>query len=112
MILQNKHSNISGKLSQPPVRLLPLPIHTDYNTDVQLYPYSVADCAEAGTRDRGCKQRIPGRGWVEETDVENRFGTTERIAGAVWREITTVAAMGREEKGRRRALRIKVCFHV
>lgn len=40
--------------------------------------------------------------------MENRFAVTERIAGAVWREITTVAAMGREEKGRRRALRIKV----
>lgn len=79
-------------------------------TDVRRNPYSVADCAEAGTRDRGCKQRIPGRGWIEETDVENRFGSTERIAGAVWREITTVAAMGREEKGRRRALRIKVCL--
>lgn len=70
---------------------------------------SVADCAEAGTRDRGCKQRIPGRGWVPETDGSNRFAMSERIAGAIWREITTVAAMGREEKSRRRALRAKVC---
>lgn len=69
---------------------------------------SVADCAEAGTRDRGCKQRIPGRGWVGETDAGNRFAMSERIAGSVWREITTVAAMGKEEKDRRRALRIKV----
>lgn len=44
--------------------------------------------------------------------MENRFAVTERVAGAVWREITTVAAMGREEKGRRRALRIKVCASV
>ncbi|CAM9523835.1 unnamed protein product, partial [Ectocarpus sp. 4 AP-2014] len=71
-------------------------------------PMSVAECAEAGTRDRGCKERIPGRGWVGETDMENRFAVTERVAGAVWREITTVGAMGREEKGRRRALRIKM----
>ncbi|CAM9672776.1 unnamed protein product, partial [Ectocarpus sp. 12 AP-2014] len=40
--------------------------------------------------------------------MENRFAVTERVAGAVWREITTVGAMGREEKGRRRALRIKM----
>lgn len=72
-------------------------------------PMSVEDCAKAGLRDRGCKQRIPGKGWLAEWEKENRFAITERIAGAVWREITTIAAMGREEKGRRRALRVKVC---
>lgn len=74
-----------------------------------LSQHSVADCAEAGTRDRGCKQRIAGRGWVGEMDAGNRFAMSERIAGSIWREITTVAAMGKEEKDRRRALRVKVC---
>lgn len=77
----------------------------NYALDV---PMSVADCAEAGRRDRGCKQRIPGRGWVGEEEGSNRFAVTTRIARAIWREITTVAAMGREEKNRRRALRLKV----
>lgn len=71
-------------------------------------PMSLADCAEAGLRDRGCKQRIPGKGWVGEWDKDNRFAITVRIAGAIWREITTVAAMGREETMRRRVLRDKV----
>lgn len=71
-------------------------------------PLSVADCAEAGLRDRGCKQRIAGRGWVAEDQGENRFAVSVRVAGAIWREITTVAAMGREEKDRRRAIRAKV----
>lgn len=69
---------------------------------------SVADCAELGRRDRGCKQRIPKRGWIGETEVGNRFEATGRIARTVWRDITLVAAMGREEKDRRRALRVKV----
>ena len=42
-------------------------------------------------------------------EAGNRFGATIRIARTVWRDITLVAAMGREEKDRRRALRVKVC---
>lgn len=73
-------------------------------------PMNVVECAEASLRDRGCKQRIPGRGWLGERENDNRFSITVRMAGAVWREITTVAAMGREEKARRRALRVKVSY--
>lgn len=70
---------------------------------------SVADCAQAGRRDRGSKQRIPGRGWVGEEEGGNRYAVTGKIAGAIWKETMTVAALGREEKGRRRAFRQKVC---
>lgn len=69
---------------------------------------NVAECAEAGCRDRGCKQRIPGKGWVNEQEGENRFAVTDRVSQAIWREMMTVAAMGKEEKERRRALRVKV----
>lgn len=69
---------------------------------------TVEDCAKAGIRDRGCKQRIPGKGWVSEWEKDNNFAITVRIAEALWRDTTTVAAMGRDEKARRRALRVKV----
>ncbi|CAN0056198.1 unnamed protein product, partial [Laminaria digitata] len=71
-------------------------------------PMSVADCAEQGCRDRGCKQRIPKRGWVGEMEAGNRFEATSRISRTIWRDATVVAAMGREEKDRRRALRVKM----
>lgn len=71
---------------------------------------NVAECAEVGRRDRGCKQRIPGKGWVDDHDGENRFAVADRVSRAIWREMMTVAAMGREEKERRRALRVKVRY--
>lgn len=82
---------------------------SNYALDV---PMNVEDCAEAGIRDVGCKERIPKKGWVGERDSDNRYAITLRAAGAIWREIITVKTMGKVEKDRRRALRVKVWTHL
>lgn len=72
-------------------------------------PMTLEECAEAGIRDRGCKEHILQRGgWVEERDPDNRFAISLRVAGEIWREIEAAGDMGKREKERRRALRNKV----
>lgn len=69
---------------------------------------SVVDCAAAGLRDRGCKQRLRHRGWVAEDDGENRFPRSLRVAEGIWKGITLAATRKAEERGRKRALHEKV----